>query len=345
MGRRLTFFESKGFDPYFNLATEEYLMFHCGEEECILYLWQNRHTVVIGRNQDPRQECGIKALEADGGHLARRNSGGGAVYHDLGNLNFSFLTRSRLYDVERQLLVIKKTIESFGIKAQVSGRNDVTIDGRKFSGNAFYEYNDLRCHHGTLMVNVDIQLLPKYLTVSDEKLRSHGVASSKARVANLSDFIPQLDIKRLKAAIREAYEDVYDMQGTTLDNGLFDREEINSRRAKFASPEWIYGSPFKHDYEMTQRFEWGDICIRVQVTDALITQIAVHTDSMDTEFAGKLREILAGVRYEKEAICEAIDRCHPGGTEEARMKNDILEWMDRQITDTELLEGKSGREI
>ena len=137
MINRLSYFISSSTNPYLNLAVEEYLLETVKPNQLILYLWQNERTVVIGKNQNAWKECRFQELEADGGHLARRLSGGGAVFHDLGNLNFTFLIPSSDYDLSKQMSVILEAVRSLGIDAQKSGRNDVTVDGKKFSGNAF----------------------------------------------------------------------------------------------------------------------------------------------------------------------------------------------------------------
>lgn len=184
-------------------AVEEYLFFHCQKEECILYLWQNQHTVVIGRNQNAWAECLTEKLENEGGYLARRLSGGGAVYHDLGNLNFTFLVNKENYNVDRQLEVIQKAVAKFGVCTEKSGRNDILINGRKFSGNAFYKEGSRCYHHGTIMLDVKLDEMSKYLTVSKEKLQSKGVNSVKSRVVNIKELVPDITVDRMKEALRE----------------------------------------------------------------------------------------------------------------------------------------------
>lgn len=134
---RLQFVISNQTNPYWNIAVENHLLSLPETEVVSLYLWKNRRTVVIGQNQNPYSECNVEALEADGGYLMRRRTGGGAVYHDYGNINFSFIVPKAMYDQTRQFSVIQRAVLDFGIVAELSGRNDILTDGRKFSGNAF----------------------------------------------------------------------------------------------------------------------------------------------------------------------------------------------------------------
>ena len=168
MIKKIYTIESGCFNPYQNMGLEEYLMYQAGEDECILYLWQNERTVVIGRNQNAWKECRTKELEADGGYLARRLSGGGAVFHDLGNLNFTFLARRCNYDVDKQTDVVLEAVRRLGLSACKSGRNDITINGCKFSGNAYYSTGDCCYHHGTILMHADQEQMEKYLHVSRE---------------------------------------------------------------------------------------------------------------------------------------------------------------------------------
>ncbi|MEE1401958.1 MAG: lipoate--protein ligase, partial [Oscillospiraceae bacterium] len=152
MIRQLLTYRDGCTDPHRNLATEAYLTETVPEDTCILYLWQNRHTVVIGRNQNAWRECRTTLLEQEGGVLARRLSGGGAVYHDMGNLNFTFSLPTADYDLRRQQEVLVAACHRLGIPAECSGRNDILTGGRKFSGNSFYHHRGRSFHNGTLLI-------------------------------------------------------------------------------------------------------------------------------------------------------------------------------------------------
>lgn len=205
MINKTSYIESNTINPYYNLALEEDLFFKCAEDEMILYLWKNSNTAVIGKNQNAWRECNVTKIEKDDVVLVRRMSGGGAVFHDTGNLNFTFICHRKNYDVDRQLGVIIDALKPFGIYAKKTGRNDIQVNGKKFSGNAFYQRGERCYHHGTLMVDVDTERLSKYLTVSKAKLQSKGVESVKSRVTNLVELQP-ISIEELKNSIKKSYE-------------------------------------------------------------------------------------------------------------------------------------------
>ena len=241
MVEKLTYIESRDTSPYYNLALEKYLLLHCRKGECILYLWRNRCTVVVGRNQNVWKECRVELLEEEDVCLARRLSGGGAVYQDLGNLNFTFLMKREDYDVERQTRVILNASERLGVHASKSGRNDILAEGKKFSGHAYYECGDSCYHHGTLMVCVDLDRLSRYLTVSEEKLRLKGIDSVRARVMNLKDLVPELTTGSLKRNVLEACEEMYGLRAVRMEMQELDQEAIAGEQERFASANWIFG--------------------------------------------------------------------------------------------------------
>ena len=330
MLEKLTYIESNTTNPYHNLALEEALLFGCGKEECILYLWQNEKTVVIGKNQNAWKECRTEKLERDGGHLARRLSGGGAVYHDLGNLNFTFLVSREHYDLDRQLAVIQRALEHLGLRAEKSGRNDLLINGKKFSGNAFYEQEQHCYHHGTLMMNVNKEMLSKYLTVSKEKLQSKGVDSVKSRVTNLVDYIPDLTLEALKKALREAFEEVYGLTSNECKMEDLDQKEIEMRTKHFSSWDWRYGRKIDFQYEISKRFPWGQMNIQFQVDKGKIADVNVYSDSLKPMMIEKLPKYLKGIRYHKKNICSELRLYWAEDKQEEEMIADIIEWISEE---------------
>lgn len=324
---RITYIESNQTYPYKNLAVEEHLLLNCAENQCILYLWQNRNTIVIGRNQNAWKECLVSKLEADGGFIVRRLSGGGAVYHDLGNLNFTFLVNKENYDLNKQLQVIIEAVGKFGIKAERSGRNDILIEGRKFSGNAFYETGSQCYHHGTIMLNVNIEELSKYLTVSKEKLQSKGVDSVKSRVANLTDFKKEIDIEMLKRNLFEAFQEVYGLKAEIIKFEELDQEDIEKRTAYFASWDVIFGKRIDFQYEISKRFEWGQILIQFGIDCGIIKDVAVFSDAMKTDFIPELEECLKGCKYSRNELCKSLEAAALTEDFDGAMKKDVISWL------------------
>lgn len=303
----LQFFRGESVDPYHNLALEEYLTETVGEGTCILYLWQNQHTVVIGRNQNAWQECRTTELERDGGHLARRLSGGGAVYHDLGNLNFTFCVRTADYDLRRQQSVLIEACRLLGISAELSGRNDLLADGRKFSGNSFYSHHGRSFHNGTLLVNVDMEKLGRYLVPSQAKLTSKGVSSVRSRVVNLAALAPGLTVEDVASAMRTAFETVYALPVQTLHEERFDRDDLARLRARFASYDWVYGKSIPFTFSCARRFAWGEVTIALAVEGGVCAEAAVYTDALDGAFASPLADALRGCRFAVEALCARVN--------------------------------------
>jgi lipoate-protein ligase A len=293
--------------PYENLALEEHLMETVQPGEIILYLWQNRHTVVIGRNQNAWKEVRVPELEKDGGHLVRRLSGGGAVYHDLGNLNFTFLVSQADYDVARQTEVILQAVRSFGIPAERTGRNDITVDGRKFSGNAFYKSGGNAYHHGTLLVHVDMENMARYLNVPRQKLVSKGVSSVRARVVNLQELRPELTIPALIDALTGALGKVYGSLPEELPPSRIDREKVAAGKAKFSAWDWLYGRPIPFTWEGEARYSWGNIQLQLAVEEGRVKECAAYSDALDEGIIRGLPGLLTGCPLNGAALSGAVE--------------------------------------
>jgi lipoate-protein ligase A len=298
--------ETKETVPYKNIALEAFLLEQVEKGACILYLWQNRHTVVIGRNQNAFKECRVKELEDSDGFLARRLSGGGAVYHDMGNLNFTFIMSEEDYDLGRQTDVILRAVQKLGVKAEKTGRNDIEADGRKFSGNAFYKSGGKAYHHGTLLVKADKEAAGRYLSASQDKIRSKGVDSVKSRIINLTELNPAITIPALSAALRESFDEVYGIKAEALGN----RDETKPRLAelehKFASPEWKYGMNPPFQFEAEKRFPWGGVELHFDVKDNTISGAHIFSDAMDGDFILSIAEKLRGTPFTYEAVLKKI---------------------------------------
>ncbi len=283
---------SDSLDVYGNQALEKYLLDHVSEDQIILYLWRNDNTVVIGRNQDAFSECDIERLDQENGHLARRISGGGAVYHDKGNLNFTFLTGHSNYDLNRQNEVILNALRKFGIEAGVSGRNDLEIDGKKFSGHAYYKGKSGVLHHGTLMLKVNEEMMARYLHVSLLKLHSKNVASVRSRVVNLTDIVPQLNADVLSEALIASVEEVYGLKVKPCP--FIDEEEVEKLREAFADERWRYGEARDMKYRKERRFPWGTVKVVYDLNEEAISDLAIYTDALNAKLFPDLQKQLLG---------------------------------------------------
>ena len=297
-------------DPYRNLAVEEVLLETVQPGECILYLWQNQNTVVIGRNQNAYKECRVSLLEEDGGKLARRLSGGGAVFHDKGNLNFTFLLPRADFDIPRQLEVICRACRAFGIPAEISGRNDLTAAGYKFSGNAFYKTGDRAYHHGTLMLSADIDRLGRYLSPPKAKLEAKGVSSVRSRVTNLRAFVPALTCDSMSRQLIRAAEKVYSFTAQELVFTPWQEEEIARLTAHYASREWCFGANVPATFSTQQTFPWGTVSLELQVERGVITHAGVFTDAMEWELSSLIRQALEGREFSRAAMQEGLLSIH-----------------------------------
>ena len=299
------FYVSPSLDGWMNLATDEWFLDHLGPEDMILYFYTNENAVIIGKNQNPWKECDLAAMEADGVQLVRRITGGGAVYHDMGNLNFSFIAGEGIYNVEKQLQVILQAVRSFGIPCDFSGRNDLLADGRKFSGNAFIKRGQMCQHHGTLLLNANLGKLQNYLRPDPRKLQAKGVSSVRSRVCNLQEFTPDVTPDAMIAAIRKAfcevYGDVEDFNPTP--------EELAAMllyREKQASWDWRLGKTPGFDLELDTRFPWGGVQLLLTAKNSTVTEVSVFSDALDPELPEDVKTRLTGCRFSSKDLSAAL---------------------------------------
>ncbi len=306
MIKKIRFYISHTFNPYVNLATEKLLFDTVDSDTVILYLWQNQNTVVIGKNQNAFSECRTELLTKEGGTLARRLSGGGAVFHDLGNLNFTFISSTDNLDVAKNMEIIYNACLLAGITAELSGRNDVLVNGKKFSGNAFYNSGGHSYHHGTLLINADMEKLGRYLTPPKAKLESKGVKSIRSRVINLSEISPSLNCSSMKEHILSAAEKVLGIVPEAIED--INQEQIARYAADFAANEFVYGSPIPMSVSCDGRLPLGSVTLHVCVKSGLITDVKLYTDAMDPDISSTIERALISLPFNINSISAALSK-------------------------------------
>ena len=281
-------------DPYYNLAVEEYLLRYTKDD--IFMLWQNEKTVVIGKNQNAYAEVNLDYAKSEGIRISRRISGGGAVYHDMGNINYTFITSSdkaTALDYAYFTRPIIEALAALGVKAELSGRNDLECEGKKFSGNAQYTGDGRILHHGTLLFNTDADVMSRVLRVDKEKLAYRAVKSHKARVGNLApllggitaeEFIERIEAYVLKATDAERIP--------VPENG-----EIDALRMRNVSEEWILSDRrylTSYTVQRRRKYPFGIVCVDMTLSGDKIEDIVVSGDFFGTQPISELENALRG---------------------------------------------------
>jgi len=326
---------STTYDPFLNIATEEWLFNNALEHDQILYLWRNKDTVIIGRNQNPWAECNLQKMESEGVSLVRRHSGGGAVFQDLGNSIFTFISHKQNYDKDKNYQIILNTLRKFNIQAARSGRNDIVVNGKKISGNAYKESNNRALHHGTLLVNVDLSRLANYLTPSQKKLISKGTTSVKARVANLVEYNHQITHNALMDAIIKEFFSTYKSEILIehLDqHQLFSIPEIKKHYEFLKSDAWRFGEIPEFDHHMEERFDWGSVSIHLNAKKGKIEDLKIFSDAIDTELIDILQNALKDSPYHPEAVQEQMSLLQKRTPKLHVNINEFANWLIKEMT-------------
>jgi lipoate-protein ligase A len=317
------FYRADGLCPWHNLAIEEHIVTTLPQHTCVMYLYQHEKTVVIGKNQNAWKECRHTLLEEEGGKLARRISGGGAVYHDLGNLNFSFIVDKDDYDLHRQLGVILDAVRTLGIDAEFSGRNDILSEGAKFSGNAFCYKKTSAFHHGTILVDADMTKLSRYLSVSKDKISSKGVESVRSRVCNLRDRRPDLTVEMVVDALHHSFAKEY---GAYLPLQIDDMSPIAEIEERNASWQWRLGSSPAFDIETGARFDWGCAEMCFSLKHGIVTDAHVYSDAMDAAFIEQIPSVFIGAAFQSDDLAGRL--LAMGGTsEQKKIAQDMADFL------------------
>jgi len=306
---KLRILKSAVTNPWFNLATEDWIFNTLNADSHTLFLWRNSETVVIGRSQNPWVECKTDKMAADDVFLARRQSGGGAVFHDLGNTNFTFLSPKHAYDQTANFTIIINALKKLGIDATLSGRNDMQVVDRKISGSAFKHAADRSFHHGTLLVNANMQKLGDYLNPHPLKLKAKDIKSVRARVANLVEFNNAINHETLSEAIIEAFCDYYGETAPVeqLDEAsLAKQPTLNAYYQQMADWDWRFGKTPEFSHHIETRFDWGMMDVHIDVKQAVIAEVVIFSDALNVELIDLLKETLTGVKYNKGEIQDTL---------------------------------------
>ncbi len=308
-------YENKGFmkflildttDPYYNLAVEQY-MFEKTQDD-IFILWQNESTVVIGKNQNVNCELDFNFVIENNIHIARRITGGGAVYHDLGNLNYSFISTTGKEGIDFAYFTkpVIDVLTSLGVKAELTGRNDIEVEGKKISGNAQYTSNGRTLHHGTLLFDTDLSVLDKVLHVDEEKIKSKAIKSTRARVTNLKSLIPINSMEEFIDAITASVVLKYSPEIIQVPSDRY----IDELEARNKSEEWLFPkSSYLSSYTVKRKkkYDFGLIEAVMLMNGDIISDIKIYGDFFGTADVVRLESEIKGKNITDISLSRSFD--------------------------------------
>lgn len=295
-------------NPYYNLALEEYLLTHY-TEGILVMLWQNENTIVVGRHQNAMEEINQQYVKEHEINVVRRTTGGGAVYHDMGNLNYSVIADRGDDDRDEMRYFTGPVVEllrEMGAKAEFSGRNDILIEGKKVSGTAQRIYKNRILHHGCLLFDSDLSVVSKSLNVRSEKFNSKAVKSVKSRVGNIRDFVPDeitMDEFRRRLTEKMLADESYE-ELVLSGEELAQIERI--KKEKYETWEWNYGQPMKCAIHNYRKYEGGTVEVYMNVREGRIEECVMYGDFMAVRPASEVAEKLTGCRYRYEEVLEVL---------------------------------------
>ena len=317
--KRLIFLKSPGDNVFVNQALEAALTEYVGEGEAALYLWSNSDAVVIGRNQDAYAECRVDALESAGGMLARRLSGGGAVWHDGGNLNFTFISCEKDEDKDANIGIVLSALASLGIHAELGGRNDLMLNGAKFGGSAYYRRDGKALHHGTVMVNTTPDAVARYLTPPSEKFEGKAVKSVASRVAPLESVLPGITVQNVADALRNAFAAAY--PGAEMRVILpvsLGAERVMKWAGFFPRDDWRYGRRGAAVKRMPSEVFGERAVLRAVFDENGFAGAELTSDSLDADGVSAVNALLAG--KDAAAFSLAADKAEAAAKEAEKLR-------------------------
>lgn len=309
----MKFIDNKGItDPYINLAIEEYVLNNFGEKDTYLLFYINEPSIIIGRNQNSIEEINTDYVEKQGIKVVRRLSGGGAVYHDEGNLNYSFITKDdgdSFHNFAKFTEPVVKALNSINVPAELIGRNDLLIEGRKFSGNAQFSTKGRMFSHGTLMLDSNIEHIVSALNVNQAKIESKGIKSIKSRVANIAEFLEEkISIEDFKELILKSIfkvDDVKDVPKFVLSEE--DWENIHKiSKDRYQNWEWNYGKSPAYNVKASHKFPSGLLDVRLDIKKGVIDNCIIYGDFFGLGNVKEVEECLIGIRHDKQTVTKVL---------------------------------------
>lgn len=307
----MIFIKNDSKNPYFNLALEEYALKELDVDDDFFILWQNENTIVVGRNQNTIEEINSEAVKEKEVSVVRRMSGGGAVYHDLGNINYTFITRSdddSKHNFKKFTRPIIDALASLGIDAEFTGRNDITIEDKKISGNAQYYYQNRMLHHGTILFDVNPEILKDVLNVKIDKIESKGIKSVKSRVTSISKHLKepmtseQLTDMLLKFILDT--DNVSEKEYVLSDSDLANIQKLADE--KYSTWEWVYGESPKFELQQSKRYKGGNLDIRLNVKNGMITDFKIFGDFFGKKDVKEIEALIMNNKFEERHIRDIL---------------------------------------
>ena len=298
-------------DPRFNLALEEYVLKYLDSDEDFVLLWQNANSVIIGRNQNTVEEINAKMVKDHDVSVVRRITGGGAVYHDMGNLNFSFVTenlKDNLNNYRKFTEPVIEALKTLGVPAEFQGRNDIVVEDKKISGNAQSYFKNKMLHHGTILFDADLNFVASVLNVKQDKIASKGIKSNRARVTNIKPYLKeQIDMVAFKELLLKyllktdnILDYVYHLTQEDLDKIY---ELMESRYNQWS---WNYGESPESQIEREKRYAGGKLQLHFDLNDGKFTNMKIFGDFLGTKDLSVLESKFVGVPYEEGALREIL---------------------------------------
>jgi len=297
-------------NPYYNLAFEEYVLKNMPDDEEYVLLWQNAPAVIVGRFQNTLAEINTKFVKERGIKVVRRMSGGGAVYHDLGNLNYTFIVKhspDKLLNFKKYTVSVMKVLKELKVDVEFKGRNDLTIKGKKFSGNAQYITKNRLLHHGTLLYSSNLDDLEEALNVSADKIESKGIKSVRSRVTNICDHLQEdIGLQKFKELLLESIFNLANIKTKRLVPE--DQAQIKELvKTKYSTWKWNFGESPAYNLSRTKRFNSGKVELKLYVKDGIIKECKIYGDFFGMKDIADIEHLLTGKKFEENEIRSLLE--------------------------------------